>query len=715
MQSGEGGFKYQLARYQLAKHSIIEFVGNLKPTFHEESTIVLVAVSLAIGIGLYFSAPYSLPSSFVIVVILCLLMLLLRFAYTNHTIRQSILYLVICCSGYLLADMRSDRISAAILPVVADYYSITGTVEARQSDAKGKERLILTGLDIEGMEVDAVPDKIRLQVRTAMNPDLAPGDRVRFDANLSAPQGPVAAGSFNFARNSWFDQIGGTGFAVSPIETVSMGDGGGQRLNSVRHEIGLRLSEGMSPKEAALATALLTGDRSGLPSNVVDEMRDAGLAHLLAISGLHMGLVTATIFFVIEALFALWPAVALRIPPAKIAAIVAWSGALVYLMLSGMGVSTIRAFMMVSIALIGILLDRRAISLRSISLAAITIMVVWPETLVSVGFQMSFAAVTGLVVFYENWGRKLMFGGFAKDGRKLNFGQKLGGVFIAAVMTTLVAELAIAPIALYHFQSVALYGLLANIIAVPLMSFLIMPLLLLTLLLMPLGLEWLTVPFVEPCLGFLMSVAAEVSALPGSTASIAVLPLSFLLVALTLGLMMTLMRGRLAYVLVPICLVAMIYFSNQTLEPDIYISKEGKVLAVKQESGMLAFDSRRHSYQKDAWRRMNGEGTDTSEPLSLLDYECDTDVCLYSVDRVDMPSIARVTSLEGLMSECGRSDIIIARDVSARYCKSSSLVIGFRMLDDGPISVWLKDGKIKEIKTVRESLGSKPWVPVSRF
>ncbi len=672
---------------------------------------MLVAVSLAIGVGVYFALPIEIPISFILFIGLSFLALLFRFTKLHHALRQALIYSLICIIGFMVADLRTDRVVAPVLPETADYYTVIGRVSERQTDSKGRDRLIVTDLEMKGLSSEKTPHKISVQVRTVIDDKLAPGDRVHFDANLSAQQGPVAAGSFNFARNAWFDQIGGVGFAVSNITILSSPSLQSSGINNIRHGIGQSFQSQIAANEAALATALLTGDRSALPPNVVDQMRDAGLAHLLAISGLHMGLVTATIFFVIEALFALWPSVALRVPPAKIAAVFAWVFALGYLALSGMGVSTIRAFLMVTIALIGILLDRRAFSLRSISLAAISIMLIWPETLVSVGFQMSFAAVTGLVVFYEKWGRKLMFGGFAKDGKRLGFVQKLSGIFMAAIITTLVAELAIAPIALFHFQTMALYGLLANVIAVPLMSFLIMPLLLLTLLLMPFGLEWLILPLVEPCLTFLMTIADEVSALPGSTIATHILPFMFLGIALIIALMLTLLRGRILYSLVPACLAVMLYVSQHTNEPDIYISKEGKIVAIKQQSGHLAFNTSRHSYQKDAWRRLNGEGADTSEPLMRLIKVCDGLGCLYSGDRTDIPAIAHVTSLEGLMNECGQSDIIIAQGVSGQHCQSSGLVLDYKILKEGPISIWIEDGKVKSLKTRENSLGIRPWVP----
>ena len=707
----EGVFKYQLALQRPSKQSLLEIIGSLKPVFHEESNIVVVAVCMGAGIAAYFSMPYELPAAFVVFMGLLAASLALRFAKVSRAVAQSLMFVFIFCAGFSIADLRSDRVAAPLMPEIADYYSLSGTIDERLTDSKGQDRLVISGLEVDELSADETPAKIRIQVRTAIDSHLGPGDRVQLDANLSAPQGPVAAGSFNFARNDWFNQIGGVGFAISAISSLSEPSPDSSKLNAIRHKVGQRLSGQMSPREGALATALLTGDRSALPREVVNEMRDAGLAHLLAISGLHMGLVSATIFFMVEAMLALWPSLALRVPSAKIAAVVAWVSALGYLALSGMGVSTIRAFLMVSIALVGILLDRRAISLRSIALAAITIMLIWPETLVSVGFQMSFAAVTALVVFYDTWGRKLMFGGFTKGGKRLGFMQKLAGVFIAAVMTTLVAELAIAPIALYHFQSMALYGLLANIIAVPLMSFLVMPLLLLTLLLMPFGLEWLVLPLVEPCLTLMMSIAAEVSGLPGSTLSVPQLPFVFIGMALIVAFLLTLVRGRINYGLVPLGLLLMLYASQHTNEPDIYISREGKILAIKQTSGLLAFNSNRHSYQKDAWRRLNGEGADVSQPLPRLAQSCDAEGCLYSSDRKDIPSIARVTSLAGLMSECGRSDIIIAEGVSGRYCRSGGLVLDYKRLDAGPISLWIEDGKVQEMKTRTQSLGQRPWIP----
>jgi competence protein ComEC len=217
-------------------------------------------------------------------------------------------------------------------------------------------------------------------------------------------------------------------------------------------------------------------------------MRDSGLAHVLAISGLHMMIMAGTVFWLARALLALSPGLTLRFPIKKWAAAIALGAATFYLALSGASVPTVRAWMMMSIFLIAVMLDRPAITMRNVALAAMAILIVAPESLFDPSFEMSFAAVIGLVALYE-WlaarRRYILF-----DVSPLWRGARWGvAIVLGTATTTLVAGAAITPFAVYHFHRMTHFGLLANMIAAPLVSLLIMPMALLSLIAMPLGLE----------------------------------------------------------------------------------------------------------------------------------------------------------------------------------------------------------------------------------
>jgi len=424
---------------------------------------------------------------------------------------------------------------------------------------------------------------------------------------------------------------------------------------------------------------------------------------------LHMGLVTATIFFMIEAFLALFPSIALRIAPAKIAAVVAWCGALAYLFLSGGAVSTVRAFIMVSVALVAVLIDRKAFSLRSVAIAAIFIVLVQPDAVISVGFQMSFAAVTALVVVYNRYGLTLIYGKAIKKEGGLKWYHKLGGVMIASVITTLVAELAIAPFALYHFQNIVLYGILANTIVIPIISFWVMPLLLLSLILMPLGgLDWMILPFVEQGLNIVVDTALWVSALPGATAHIPAMGSIFLIVAFIGFLAWVIVKSWHGTVALVVATSLMLLLAGLQQPPKGFISKEGNVFALSQNDGKLAFNAARHSYTKENWQRASGEKPISDGPVPILNKACDPVSCLYSDDFG--LTIAQVKTFAALMADCGRVDIIIAPELTGRACKGPTLVVDWRILAEGPLAiVKTKTGELSLQKT-QEKGRVRPWL-----
>jgi len=241
-------------------------------------------------------------------------------------------------------------------------------------------------------------------------------------------------------------------------------------LNRLRRQIAFGLADRLDPEIAGIAAALTIGDRSAIPRHVTESLRDSGLAHLLAISGLHMGLLSSLVYAATRLLLSLHPLSGERIAHRKIAAVAALVFGAAYLLLSGGGIATQRAFVMVAVALIAIMFDRSAVTLRGLAAAACVILLVRPEALFSAGFQMSFAAVAALVASYEVtrsfWRRRAKLYGWRSW---------LLTALLASVMTSFVAGLATSPFGAFHFNRLVLFGLAANLLAMPIMAFVIMP------------------------------------------------------------------------------------------------------------------------------------------------------------------------------------------------------------------------------------------------
>ena len=340
---------------------------------------------------------------------------------------------------------------------------------------------------ISGLDVGATPERVRITIRTERG-GVRAGDWGRLRAVLPPPPGPAAPGAFDFARRAWFERLGAVGYAISPATRI---DGTAESngwfapgLGRLRNTLAARVRDALGPAAGGVAAALMTGDRGTIPAADLAAMRDEGLAHLLAISGLHMGLLAASLFFVVRASFALWPAVTLRYPIKKWAAAVTLIGAFGYLLVTGATVPTQRAYLMTGLVLVAVMLDRLAFSMALVAWAATVVLMARPESLLGPSFQISFAAVVALIAVYEALRERL-----TAWRRRARVTRRLGLYLLGVGITTLIAGLATAPFAAFHFDRVVSYGLIANLGAVPITALWIMPLALAAYALMPFGLE----------------------------------------------------------------------------------------------------------------------------------------------------------------------------------------------------------------------------------
>ena len=258
-------------------------------------------------------------------------------------------------------------------------------------------RLTLEDVILSEMTPAETPTRVRISLHGSLEGTApTPGKLVGTTGHLSPPSGPVEPGGFDFQRHAWFKQIGAVGYTRVPVLAMTPPDGGGW-IFGFRMRLSAAIQERMAPDVAGFAAAVTTGDRSAIPEEVTEALRGANLAHLLAISGLDMGLLAGFVFGAVRFCIALVPTVALRVSGNKIAACVSFVAATGYLLLSGGAVSTERAYIMTVVVLLAVLLDRRALTLRAVAVAATVILVLQPEALMGPGFQMSFAATAALV------------------------------------------------------------------------------------------------------------------------------------------------------------------------------------------------------------------------------------------------------------------------------------------------------------------------------
>ncbi len=484
-------------------------------------------------------------------------------------------------AGWGAAQWRGYTRSAPTLTQQTKVYKGQGQVLAVDKERGHRARYLLAPQTLGRLTPEQMPKRIRV---SGFSGDAEPGDQVRFTAALQAPSTPRFPGGYNFALAAWFKQIGGTGFSyghihTEDIEELQVGKKAGLKLAQTRRAMALRIRHDLAGQKGAVAAALVTGDRSAIAEQTAEDLRAAGLAHMLAISGLHMGLVAGLVFAASGMILAAVPAIGRQYDARKPAAIMGLIVAVGYLLLSGGSAPTQRAFVMTAVVFIAVLFNRRALSIRTISLSAFVVVALAPENVISPGFQMSFAAALSLIAFYE-WARgRFQLLPVFSGSWPITMLLRTLSVLAALALTSFIAGMATGPFAAFYFHRTAVYGLLANIAAMPIFTFIVMPSLLAGTLFDIIGAG---APFYYIAgwgLDVIIDIAHSVALLPGALIRVTAAP-PMVLALIAVGILsVCLMRGfRRAWALLPIILGITIWMNIPQI--DGVITKDGGALRV---------------------------------------------------------------------------------------------------------------------------------------
>ncbi len=668
-----------------------------------------IPVFFGIGIAIYFSFSFE-PPLFIPAALFALSLAITVITRKMPAVFPLAMAILLVAGGFLAAKIRSENIAAPVLVKRIGPVSVSGWLEHIEARAAGGWRLIVRPDRISRIKPSQLPKRIQLTARMKVS-HFEPGDGISFRAILLPPPGPARPGGFSYARMAWFKQIGASGFIVSRPEKVMAGtQGSGARIKAwvsrLRAAVTARIIAALPAMEGGMAAALITGDKGALDHQLRSEMRDSGLAHLLAISGLHMGLFGGVLFIIVRALLALSPYLTLKYPIKKWAAVIALIGSAAYLVLSGGSIATQRAFIMISIMFIAILLNRRALSMRNVAIAAMLVLLIRPESLFSVSFQMSFAAVIALIAVYETGLFQLPAGG--SNGANSWMLRKILFYIFGVFITSMVAGLATAPFAAYHFHRAAFYGILGNMIAVPVMGLLIMPAALCVLIAMMFGLEAYPLAIMGFGIDMVAAVAGKVANLPGAVGFIAQMhPASLPLLVLG-GLWLCLWRRvwRLAGIL-PVALALFIAPFGEKAE--IMIARQGENIAIRDMEGKLAFlKPRKSSYSARKWLEADGDSRTQRQASSEKLFSCDRLACITTL-RNGM-KLAYIRHMAALAEECVRAKIIISSvPVWRNSCNGPAYVIDkFDLRSNGATAIYIKGQKII-IRTAANFEGTRPW------
>jgi competence protein ComEC len=568
-----------------------------------------------------------------------------------------------------------------------------------------------TRLSLLPIEAPALPFRVRVNVDDVKaSKGLTAGDVVNIRARLIGPQNASVPGGFDFSRVAWFQGLGATGKALGPIKRISAAQDAGSGL---RDRLSAHIRSRLSGSAGGIASAFATGDRGGITQDDEDAMRASGLTHLLSVSGLHVTAVVGASIFLSLRLLALSPFLALRLPLLLISALIGALSGVGYTLLTGAEVPTVRSCVAAVLVLAGIAIGREAFTLRLVAAGAIVVLLLWPEALVGPSFQLSFAAITSIVALHETpIMRRLATKG--EEGWMWRMGRAVLGLLI----TGIVVEAALAPIALFHFHKSGLYGAFANIVAIPLTTFVIMPLEALALLFDSIGLGaplwWATGRSMEVLLG----LSRHVAGIPGAQAALASVPVAAFALIIGGGLWLMLWHSRVRLIgLLPIA--AGTLWALLTPPPDLLITGDGMHMAVRGADGRLStLRPRAGDYVRSILSERAGMIGELDDLDSLSGADCSTDTCRVNLSRAGRQWRILATRSRymlppaALRTECAAADIVVSDRRLPPWCQPRWFKADRAFLaQTGGVAVTLASARVE---TVAEAEGAHPWVLARR-
>jgi len=618
-------------------------------------------------------------------------------------LRYALLAAAFVALGFALSQWRTHSVHSPYLTAPLPFAHVMGRVADIEPTPKGS-KLTLEDVTIDKLTPQQTPHRIHLTLRS-YDAHLVTGQVISLRAGLFPPPQPATPGGFDFGQHYYFLETGAVGYGIPPIAVKPLTESGGSSFSIWFAEFRHRLTEAIRSyfrePAGAVAAAFVTGETQAIPDAVNDNMRVAGLYHLLAVSGMNLSVVAGLAFFSLRLLLAAVPPLALRYNIKKWAALLALLASYIYLRVSGSPVSVERAFVMVSLIFVAILLDRDPSPMRSVAAAAFLIILWEPEAALSASFQLSFSATAALIASYE-WGS----GAIGRLGKGKGTGlPRLLAYFAAVMATSLVAWLGTEPFIIYHFNQFSSYSLLANTIAEPLVSFLLMPLVIAGVLLLPFGLAWLAFTPMQYGVDALIGLAHWVAGLPHAMWIVpSPTDTGFALVVLGIA-WVYFWKTRWRWLGLPMAVVGLATAALY-VPPDVLISGDGKHVAVRRDDGRLVMlRGRPDSFLGQQWARAVIEH-DTLDKKEIP-VRCDAKGCVLSL-RGHIIALPRVP--EALGDDCASADIVIATGfaVAPAACGAATLMDEAALESGGVTALWF-EGRRVAIRQARSRQGHRPW------
>lgn len=647
-----------------------------------------VPVFIGVGIGLWFLLPWEPGVTFYLwvgVAALAAVALRVLGPEGGYPFAVALACLLV---GMLAAGARAHWVDAPMLTF--RYY---GPVEGRliavdrsQTDAL---RLTLDRVVLSDVPPARTPLRVRVSLQEEPQDRIPePGETVILTAHLSAPEGPVEPGGFDFRRMAFFDQLGAVGYTRTPVLILEPAADSAQAISRLRLYLSASMREAIGGDAGAFAAGVMTGDRSGLSLETIQALRDSSLAHLLAISGMNMAFLVAFVFGLVRGGVALVPPLALRVNAKKAAALVSMGVAFFYLLLSGANVATERAFIMVMVMLGAILLDRRALTMRSVAIAAVLLLLWQPESLLEPGFQMSFAATVALIAGFRTVEGRVMRERLPRWALPV----------FTLVMSSVIAGVATAPYGAAHFNRFTDFGLIANLLTVPVMGAVVMPAGAVAALLAPFGLAAPALWVMEMGVRWILGVAVWIAGWEGAVTAIPE-PQAIVLPLVTLGgLWLILWQGRARLAGLAVILAA-IGLWTQAPRPALLIAGNGALVGLMGPEGRALSVGRGGGFAAKSWLENDGDLAEQADAVARPGFEGPRGVRSFDVAGLRGVALAGKAGLAGLAEACTTADLVILAEVAEPRPEGCALIDEISLRQTGALAGWVEDGKLVLVPT----------------
>lgn len=676
-----------------------------------------VPVCFAAGIALYYAWPSEpMPRIFPVLAVLAGLA-----AAWLRGARPLMLGLCLLMLGASWAELRAHQHPPTMLHQSLSPRYVEGVVRDMERTERGV-RLLLAQVQVEGLSPEATPKQIRLSVKFKKDavfelPRI--GERITIRAGLMPAMGPALPHGFDFARYFYFRDIGAIGYGLPPwkVEKKSLSPLEGEGLPRGNHvpeatygeqttaqhfwtwraNLTDRIVRELGAETGGIAAGLITGDGRAIPKEDFAALRASNLYHIIAISGEHMVIIAGVIFISLRLLLLLLPArFALRPEGKSVAACVSLLLVSIYLLVTGLPISAVRAYVMIVLVLLAIILRRQVDGVRSLAITALLILLYDPASLLDPGFQLSFAATLAILALVES--RWLAPPPAIERGRV----RRVMHTILTVLLVSVVAEASTMPLAVRMFNNASLYGVLANSLATPLVSLLLMPLVALFFILLPFGLEGVALTLLHQGITALLGLARAVASLPHAQIFLPSLP-SWGLALFAVGLLwMCLWKTRMRrYGILPALIGVASLWTVQP--PDVLVGNNLKTIAFRAEDGgFVLARGRANAMLAELWA--NGVGYAEFPKAQAPAWQCNEQSCTAQLKhwRVAFPKD------EGALADaCQKAGLVIST-TSKATCANGTPILA-PSVHGGTMAVWRNDNGTLRTETSRDWQGERLW------